>query len=238
MNLSGAFFLSQAVLGHMVERGSGRIINVSSIIGEIGNIGQANYAASKSVLFGLRTTNPSSARRWACSSHIWKNSPRTASGSTVKSMWLRATFRTETGRLAGVPEKVLAQDQDANRLRRLRCPPRGGGTHGGIFLAADDLQVSPVKCGASNAAWTCSPCQIGKRSRYVGAGRVVQRAVFPAAHPRRGAEGAGPLPDPARPVLPPGGGSGGRRGEPGVGLSRQRAVVGQRAVHRLRGGAG
>ena len=37
----------------MVERGTGRIINVSSIIGEIGNIGQANYAASKSGLFGL-----------------------------------------------------------------------------------------------------------------------------------------------------------------------------------------
>jgi len=37
----------------MIERGSGRIINISSIIGEIGNIGQANYAASKSGLFGL-----------------------------------------------------------------------------------------------------------------------------------------------------------------------------------------
>ena len=56
VNLSGAFFLSQAALRHMVERGSGRIINVSSIIGEIGNIGQANYAASKSGLFGLTKT--------------------------------------------------------------------------------------------------------------------------------------------------------------------------------------
>ena len=36
----------------MLERGTGRIINVSSIIGEIGNVGQANYAASKSGLFG------------------------------------------------------------------------------------------------------------------------------------------------------------------------------------------
>ena len=37
----------------MVERGSGRIVNISSIIGEIGNIGQVNYAASKSGLFGM-----------------------------------------------------------------------------------------------------------------------------------------------------------------------------------------
>ena len=56
VNLSGPFFLSQAALRHMAERGSGRIVNVSSVIGEMGNIGQANYAASKSGLFGLTKT--------------------------------------------------------------------------------------------------------------------------------------------------------------------------------------
>ncbi len=56
VNLSGAFFMSQAVLPHMIERGSGRIVNISSVVGEIGNIGQANYAASKSGLFGLTKT--------------------------------------------------------------------------------------------------------------------------------------------------------------------------------------
>lgn len=53
VNLSGAFFIAQAALEHMIERGSGRIINVSSVIGETGNIGQVNYAASKSGLFGM-----------------------------------------------------------------------------------------------------------------------------------------------------------------------------------------
>ncbi len=56
VNLSGAFFMSQSVLPHMIERGSGRIINVSSTIDEHGNIGQANDAASKSGLFGLTKT--------------------------------------------------------------------------------------------------------------------------------------------------------------------------------------
>ncbi|MGB3698398.1 MAG: 3-oxoacyl-ACP reductase family protein [Gordonia sp. (in: high G+C Gram-positive bacteria)] len=56
VNLSGAFFMSQSALAHMVEQGNGRIINVSSVIGETGNIGQANYAASKSGLFGLTKT--------------------------------------------------------------------------------------------------------------------------------------------------------------------------------------
>jgi acetoacetyl-CoA reductase/3-oxoacyl-[acyl-carrier protein] reductase len=53
VNLSGAFFMSQAVMPHMLERGTGRIINISSIIGSTGNIGQANYSASRSGLFGL-----------------------------------------------------------------------------------------------------------------------------------------------------------------------------------------
>ena len=53
VNLSGAFFMSQAAMPHMLERGNGRIINISSIIGSTGNIGQTNYAASKSGMFGL-----------------------------------------------------------------------------------------------------------------------------------------------------------------------------------------
>lgn len=56
VNLSGAFYLSQAALRHMLERGNGRIINISSVIGETGNIGQSNYAAAKSGMFGLTKT--------------------------------------------------------------------------------------------------------------------------------------------------------------------------------------
>jgi 3-oxoacyl-[acyl-carrier protein] reductase len=56
VNLSGAFYMSKPALEHMVDRGSGRIVNISSIIGQTGNIGQANYAASKSGLFGFTTT--------------------------------------------------------------------------------------------------------------------------------------------------------------------------------------
>ena len=53
VNLSGAFYMTRAVLDHMVGRQSGRIVNISSVIGQSGNIGQANYAASKSGQFGF-----------------------------------------------------------------------------------------------------------------------------------------------------------------------------------------
>jgi NAD(P)-dependent dehydrogenase (short-subunit alcohol dehydrogenase family) len=53
VNLFGAFAMIKAVIEHMIERGSGRIVNISSVIGETGNVGQANYAASKAGLFGL-----------------------------------------------------------------------------------------------------------------------------------------------------------------------------------------
>ena len=53
VNLSGSFYMAQPALEHMVERGTGRIIFVSSVIGERGNVGQANYAASKAGMIGL-----------------------------------------------------------------------------------------------------------------------------------------------------------------------------------------
>ena len=53
INLKGAFNCSKAVLRHMFKARQGRIINMSSVIGLIGNLGQANYAASKAGIIGL-----------------------------------------------------------------------------------------------------------------------------------------------------------------------------------------
>jgi len=104
VNLSGAFQMTKAVLEHMIERGSGRIVNISSVIGETGNIGQANYAASKAGLFGFtKSLALEMAQR----------------GITVNSV---APGFIATEMVAAIPEAALAKVVEKIPQRRLGRP--------------------------------------------------------------------------------------------------------------------
>ena len=116
VNLSGAFFMSKAALEHMLERGSGRIVNISSIVGQIGNIGQTNYAASKSGMFGLTM---SLAREVAFSLQKSGKADPTGIGLTVNTV---APGFIETEMLATIPEKVLDRIRAQIPLGRLGRP--------------------------------------------------------------------------------------------------------------------
>ena len=116
VNLSGAFYMSKPALDHMIERGSGRIVNISSIIGQMGNIGQANYAASKAGLFGLTTTLArEAAKALAKDDRLHDNGP----GLTVNCV---APGFIDTDMLKSVPEKVIESIKKQIPLARLGRP--------------------------------------------------------------------------------------------------------------------
>lgn len=104
VNLSGAFYMTKCVLEHMLERGSGRIVNISSVVGERGNVGQANYAAAKSGLIGFtKTLARETARK----------------GITVNAV---APGFIATDMLSSVPEPVLQKIVDEIPMGRLGSP--------------------------------------------------------------------------------------------------------------------
>jgi len=129
VNLSGAFFLAQAALAHMLERGSGRIVIVSSVIGETGAVGQANYAASKAGLFGLTKT----LAREACF-QLARAGKLTENGIGVTVNTVTPGY-VATEMVESIPEKVLTRIKSTIPAGRLARPEEiARVVH---FLAAD-----------------------------------------------------------------------------------------------------
>jgi NAD(P)-dependent dehydrogenase (short-subunit alcohol dehydrogenase family) len=116
VNLTGAFFMSKAALEHMLDRGTGRIVNISSIVGQTGNIGQTNYAASKSGLFGMTM---SMAREVAFNLQKAGKADPDSINLTVNAV---APGFIETEMLETIPEKVLDRIRAQVPLGRLGRP--------------------------------------------------------------------------------------------------------------------
>jgi 3-oxoacyl-[acyl-carrier protein] reductase len=129
VNLSGSFYMAQPALEHMVERGTGRIVFVSSVIGETGNIGQANYAASKAGMLGLTKTLAKEA------AFILKKNGKLDEDSIGITVNTVTPGFVATEMVEKMPEKVLARVTSQIPVNRL-CRPEeiARVVH---FLAAD-----------------------------------------------------------------------------------------------------
>lgn len=106
VNLTGTFFCSKAVLPTMSKQRSGRIVNIASIVGVIGNIGQANYAASKAAVIGLTKTV---AREYA-SRNVTVNA--VAPGFIDTAMTQNLSPDIKEALLTQIPSKRLGQASD------------------------------------------------------------------------------------------------------------------------------
>lgn len=118
VNLGGTFNCTKAFFEDIREAEQGRIINVASIVGQQGNVGQANYAASKSALFGLTRTLALELAE---------------TGSTANCI---APGFTETDMVSTVPDHVREKITRKIPLDRFADPGEIAGMVG--FLASDE----------------------------------------------------------------------------------------------------
>jgi acetoacetyl-CoA reductase/3-oxoacyl-[acyl-carrier protein] reductase len=115
VDLSGAFYMAKPALAHMIGRGSGRIINISSVSGEMGNVGQVNYTAAKAGMFGLTKTL---AKEAALTLRL-AGTLETGMGVTVNCI---AAGLTDTDMIATIPPYMLAEIVERIPMHRAGNP--------------------------------------------------------------------------------------------------------------------
>ena len=132
VDLKGPFQMIQAVADAMIEHGTGEIINISSIVGVYGNVGQTNYSAAKAGLIGLTKTLAKELGR---------------KGIRVNAI---APGFIQSPMTSTVPEKILNLMREKTPLKRLGQPDDVANVL--LFLASDDANfingaVIPVDGG-------------------------------------------------------------------------------------------
>ena len=120
VNLKGVFNLTRHVGPYMQAQGSGSVINISSVVGVFGNIGQANYAATKAGLIGLTKT-------WAKEFSM--------KGGNVRVNAIAPGY-TMTDILKTVPQEMLDKFAAMTMLGRLGQPHEIASA--ALFLASDE----------------------------------------------------------------------------------------------------
>lgn len=120
VNLKGVFNMTRLIGPQMNQKGSGSIINISSVVGVYGNIGQANYAATKAGVIGLSKT-------WA------KEFARKGENVRVNAI---APGYIMTDILKTVPQDLLDQFASMTMLKRLGEPEEIANV--ALFLASDE----------------------------------------------------------------------------------------------------
>jgi NAD(P)-dependent dehydrogenase (short-subunit alcohol dehydrogenase family) len=127
VNLSGPFFMIKTVLDSMLEQGFGRIVNVSSVVGEAGNFGQANYAAAKAGLIGLtKTVALEVAKRGITVNAV-------APGFIDTDMTKAMPSEAIESAIAQTPKRRLGRPEEVARLVRFLLDEKAGYITGAVY---------------------------------------------------------------------------------------------------------
>lgn len=119
-NLKGVFNFTRAIAPIMMENGYGSIVNISSVVGVYGNVGQTNYSASKAGIIGMSYT-------WA--------KEFTRKGANVRTNVVAPGY-IDTDMMKGVPEKILESIKNKTPLKRLGTSEEVANAV--LFLASDE----------------------------------------------------------------------------------------------------
>lgn len=126
VNLTGVFNCTKAVAASMIEKGSGRILNASSVVGIYGNFGQSNYVATKAGVIGM--------------TKVWARELG-RKGITVNAV---APGFIATDMIATVPEKVIESLKEKTPMGRLGMPEDIANAY--LFLASDEASFINGHC--------------------------------------------------------------------------------------------
>jgi acetoacetyl-CoA reductase len=133
-DLDSVFYCTYAALPHMIERGGGRIVNMASIIGQMGNLGQSNYSAAKAGIIGF---SKSAAQEFA-KFNISVNA--LCPGFIETDMVMNLTDEVKAALLAKIPLGRFGKPEEVAAITRFLCTEGGYVTgaqiniNGGMYM--------------------------------------------------------------------------------------------------------